>query len=415
MTCGIYAIQNDINGKIYVGQSRDIEDRWKGHKNSLNKGEGINRHLQNSWDKYGEDNFTFSVLCECATSKLNEMEQYYIYCLDTRNPKVGYNKNNGGDGIGCNDDVRMILSEKSRLAWENEEYRENMSSKLKLLWEQGCYDHITKRKPLIQCTLDGRIVRTWEAKNYCCNQLFNGDAGNFYRVLRNGGKYKNYLFYEPEEYFIRYGMVNNYIKDSDYNLERVRHEEYRRRLKELNLQINGENHKYDKIAKEVHSYVSTKCNKGNLICLNTKDMFSSKEEAEYTYGINLKYMNKNFSFNGVYKGEPLVWITLGEFITMSDSDIHSLINKAKDNMNYYHGSIPKAIICVELDKVFISIHYASRKLGICQSSVSRALKCGYAVKGYHFIRYGGGRPDFDEILRIQQKELKESMRTNCSK
>lgn len=244
---------------------------------------------------------------------------------------------------------------------------------------------------------------------------FNGDAGNFYRVLRNGGKYKNYLFYEPEEYFIRYGMVNNYIKDSDYNLERVRHEEYQRRLKELNLQINGENHKYGEIAKEVHSYVSTKCNKGNLICLNTKDMFSSKEDAEYTYGINLKHMNKNFSFNGVYKGEPLVWITLGEFITMSDSDIHSLINKAKDNMNYYHGSIPKAIVCVELDKVFISIHYASRKLGICQSSVSRALKYGHVVKGYHFIRYGGGRPDFDEILRIQQKELKESMRTNCSK
>jgi len=26
---GIYAIQNNINGKIYVGQSVDIERRWR--------------------------------------------------------------------------------------------------------------------------------------------------------------------------------------------------------------------------------------------------------------------------------------------------------------------------------------------------------------------------------------------------
>ena len=32
MTCGIYMIQNKINGKIYIGQAVDIEDRWKIHK-----------------------------------------------------------------------------------------------------------------------------------------------------------------------------------------------------------------------------------------------------------------------------------------------------------------------------------------------------------------------------------------------
>jgi len=32
MTCGIYKIENNINHKIYVGQSRNIERRWQKHK-----------------------------------------------------------------------------------------------------------------------------------------------------------------------------------------------------------------------------------------------------------------------------------------------------------------------------------------------------------------------------------------------
>lgn len=31
MICGIYKITNKVNGKIYIGQSVDIEGRWKGH------------------------------------------------------------------------------------------------------------------------------------------------------------------------------------------------------------------------------------------------------------------------------------------------------------------------------------------------------------------------------------------------
>ena len=32
MTCGIYKIENKINGKLYIGQSINIEERWKNHK-----------------------------------------------------------------------------------------------------------------------------------------------------------------------------------------------------------------------------------------------------------------------------------------------------------------------------------------------------------------------------------------------
>ena len=32
MSCGIYKITNLLNNKVYIGQSINIEERWKKHK-----------------------------------------------------------------------------------------------------------------------------------------------------------------------------------------------------------------------------------------------------------------------------------------------------------------------------------------------------------------------------------------------
>ena len=55
MTIGIYQIQNKINGKIYIGQSIDIEKRLKQHLRYLRKSQHYNSHFQNAFDKYGEN------------------------------------------------------------------------------------------------------------------------------------------------------------------------------------------------------------------------------------------------------------------------------------------------------------------------------------------------------------------------
>ena len=51
---GIYAIQNNINGKLYIGQSIDIERRWKDEQTC--KG-AVNDYLTRSFEKYGIQNF----------------------------------------------------------------------------------------------------------------------------------------------------------------------------------------------------------------------------------------------------------------------------------------------------------------------------------------------------------------------
>lgn len=111
MTCGIYMIQNKVNGKIYIGQAVDIEDRWKIHKKELRGGYHINKHLQNAWNKYGQENFEFSILLECEESDLNMYEQYYIFELMTYDRKVGYNKNYGGYRGRPTEETKKKMSE----------------------------------------------------------------------------------------------------------------------------------------------------------------------------------------------------------------------------------------------------------------------------------------------------------------
>ena len=70
--------------------------RWKSHKTDLRNGKHHNRHLQWSWDKYGEEAFTFYVVELCDEESLSEREIFYIDKFDTFNS--GYNMTGGGDG-----------------------------------------------------------------------------------------------------------------------------------------------------------------------------------------------------------------------------------------------------------------------------------------------------------------------------
>ena len=94
---GIYKITNLANNKVYIGQSVDIENRWRQHIQELNNNAHINKHLQSSWNKYGSQNFSFSVICECNEDKLTELEQYWIDMYGGINSKLNYNNREAGN------------------------------------------------------------------------------------------------------------------------------------------------------------------------------------------------------------------------------------------------------------------------------------------------------------------------------
>jgi group I intron endonuclease len=97
----IYSITNLLDGKRYIGQTieKNPHDRYCKHKYELKKNVHSNSKLQNAWNKYGQYNFIFCVIEECANQlELDSKEAEYI--IQFNSIKAGYNIRFGGCGKG---------------------------------------------------------------------------------------------------------------------------------------------------------------------------------------------------------------------------------------------------------------------------------------------------------------------------
>lgn len=111
MTVGIYRITNLINGKIYFGQSTNVEKRLNDHRCNCNH----NQHLTNSINKYGVDNFSFELEIATSIPYLNRLEKLFIRKYDTTNREKGYNKDSGGGASYVHsDETKKKISEAKR-------------------------------------------------------------------------------------------------------------------------------------------------------------------------------------------------------------------------------------------------------------------------------------------------------------
>lgn len=93
---GIYAIVNQINGKMYIGESTHVESRQIQHFSNLRRHVHCNAKLQNAFNKYGEENFVYKILEYCSDEERFEKEIEYIAKYNTF--ENGYNLTPGGDG-----------------------------------------------------------------------------------------------------------------------------------------------------------------------------------------------------------------------------------------------------------------------------------------------------------------------------
>lgn len=133
---GIYCIENIINHKTYIGSSKNIYSRLLKHFALLRHSRHENAHLQNAWNKYGEDSFTWTVLERCGEKELTKREQY---CIDLFGAEYNITRKV----------ERNILSKESRIKQGNTRRK---------LHEEGKLEWNFNPVPIYVYDLDGNLL-----------------------------------------------------------------------------------------------------------------------------------------------------------------------------------------------------------------------------------------------------------------
>lgn len=117
LTMGDIYCLTSPSGKKYVGQARKMLSsgkkwgylsRWRDHI-SDSKTKNFCRLLNKAIRKYGHENFTIELICECELDELNDREQHYIMLHNTVAPN-GYNLTHGGSNCKQTAETQMLKS-----------------------------------------------------------------------------------------------------------------------------------------------------------------------------------------------------------------------------------------------------------------------------------------------------------------
>jgi group I intron endonuclease len=150
----IYKITNNITHKCYIGETKksNPELRWNEHRRKIEKNIGCPA-LQDAVKKYGIEHFKFEILIICFDEDRYIFEKEYIKKYNSISPN-GYNLTTGGEGGGFygkkhsettinkirsvikeryenNPELRKELSERTKLLFNDQNYRIKISEGLK--------------------------------------------------------------------------------------------------------------------------------------------------------------------------------------------------------------------------------------------------------------------------------------------
>lgn len=79
MKCCIYFIINKITEEYYVGQTTNFSRRKNEHFSKLAKNIHPNKKLQNSYNKYGKENFEITKInFDITKEELNEKKNFLL-------------------------------------------------------------------------------------------------------------------------------------------------------------------------------------------------------------------------------------------------------------------------------------------------------------------------------------------------
>ena len=183
---GIYKLTSP-SGKIYIGQSINLINRFNKYKSNSAKGQS---YLDKALKKYGFENFKIEMLFitnkkyKHIKTMLNALEIYSIKKYDSINPEKGYNLTKGGDGVlgrKTTDETKLKISIANKGLKRTDKQKEIMSlacigrvvssetknkisntMKSKIRTEEHKKNNgLANRIPIIQYSKSGEYIKEW--------------------------------------------------------------------------------------------------------------------------------------------------------------------------------------------------------------------------------------------------------------
>lgn len=112
--CGVYAIINKVNCKLYIGSSKTLQERKCNHFSALRRNNHSNEYLQKSFNKNGIDNFEFKILKLCKEEDLLKEEQFFINKYNSTNKNCGYNISLTAGRISMTEEIKKKIGDANK-------------------------------------------------------------------------------------------------------------------------------------------------------------------------------------------------------------------------------------------------------------------------------------------------------------
>jgi group I intron endonuclease len=250
---GIYKITSP-SGKIYIGQSTNIENRFEGYKKLRCKSQP---KLHNSLKKYGPENHKFEIIEECVENQLLERETHWKYhynvlttpslCCridgkggkDSEETRLKKSQAHMGNQYNLgriqSEETRLKISSKIKDIKRTEEQIQNMS-KPRINKEKFKISNKRKKiKPVLQYDLYGNFIKKWESisdaeKSLGVNNNTNisacclgkqKTAWGFIWIFENGDIKKKIEGVKHTQVVVQYDLEGNFIKEWD-NIKQIK-------------------------------------------------------------------------------------------------------------------------------------------------------------------------------------------------
>ena len=198
---GIYKITYLKDGRCYIGQSVNLENRIKQHKRC----EGQS-HIHNAIKKYGIENFSFEIIEECSLKALDEREQYWIKYYNSF--YEGFNETKGGQGFQNQCAVDCFNFNGDRIATYNSIIEAEVATGAKQI--SNCINGLRKQsgsfqwrrhnplntfideykkipknsKGVSQFTLDGIWIQNYDSIQEAASNVYHTDNGSLRRRIK---------------------------------------------------------------------------------------------------------------------------------------------------------------------------------------------------------------------------------------